>query len=163
MKDKYATRRGPLHPHWKGGRRVNNGYITILLPSHPNAGKNGYVSEHVLVMSQFIKRTIAKHEVVHHINGIKDDNRLKNLVLMTRSQHHSHHHKGLQKPNSLKNLNVRHIKDVQRVPHPPCICGRPYYAAKQCKACYSNNWSKRHPDAKRKWRATRRFHGLPVT
>jgi len=68
-----------------------NGYVVLLKPGHPNANCIGYVAEHVFVMSEHIGRPIAKNENVHHINGIKDDNHLENLVLMTRSAHTSHH------------------------------------------------------------------------
>jgi hypothetical protein len=33
------------------------------------------------------------NEVVHHINGVRDDNRLENLQLMTTSEHISLHSK----------------------------------------------------------------------
>lgn len=94
---------------WNGGRFKDNtfGYVFVLKPGHPNADMRGYVREHVYVMSNHLGRPIAKNEVVHHINGIRDDNRLENLQVMLRGVHNTHHHKGVMKPNSLANLTLR--------------------------------------------------------
>jgi len=64
-----------------GKARTSDGYVRIRMPSHPNAGKDGYVLEHVLVMSQRLGRPLEKRENVHHINGVRDDNRDENLEL----------------------------------------------------------------------------------
>ena len=66
----------------KGGRRVNTeGYVDLYHPVHPNAHQNGYVAEHVLIMSQRIGRPLFPGETVHHKNGDKQDNRIENLEL----------------------------------------------------------------------------------
>lgn len=73
---------GNKNPAWKGGRRHHSaGYIIVYSPGHSNAWKQGYVFEHVLIMSNFLGRPLLPDETVHHKNGIKDDNRLKNLEL----------------------------------------------------------------------------------
>lgn len=90
----HASRRS-LNSNWKGGKFIaKNGYIYILQPNHPNALKKGYVgyiAEHRLVMSEHIKRPLKSNEIVHHINGNKSDNKLKNLKLMLRKEHNSMH------------------------------------------------------------------------
>lgn len=68
---------------WKS---ISNGYIVIGRPNHPNARKSGMMFEHVFVMSEYLKRPLAKHENVHHKNGLRYDNRIENLELWSSSQ-----------------------------------------------------------------------------
>jgi hypothetical protein len=87
--------RGELHPKWKGGRFKNsNGYIWIWKPEHPFAMKcspKGYVLEHRLIMEEKLGRYLKKGEVAHHINGIRNDNRIENLKLTTKGKHIAKH------------------------------------------------------------------------
>lgn len=67
-------------------RYIQDGYVLILDPEHPNAQKNGRVMEHVKVMSGLLGRPLFPHENVHHINGTRDDNAPSNLELWSTSQ-----------------------------------------------------------------------------
>ena len=67
------------------------GYVRIFRPGHPLAAKDGYILEHRLVVYEAgIAIPLAHH--VHHLNHDRADNRLENLVVMTREEHMQHHH-----------------------------------------------------------------------
>lgn len=87
--------------YWRGGRAGKPGdyqYVSILPDNlfyysmgKPNSGKYSkrrYVQEHRLVMAQHLGRPLRKHEIVHHLNGIKDDNRIENLQLVDKQSIH---------------------------------------------------------------------------
>lgn len=68
-----------------------SGYLYIYRPDHPNSMKSGYVAEHRLVAEKKIGRLLTEHEVVHHIDEDKHNNKAENLVVMTSSEHNSYH------------------------------------------------------------------------
>jgi hypothetical protein len=45
-----------------------------------------FILQHRLVMEQHIGRPLLRSESVHHLNGIRTDNRIENLELWTSSQ-----------------------------------------------------------------------------
>lgn len=68
-------------------RRVNNnGYILVYEPENPTSTVNGFGLEHRLVMAKFLDRPLTRYEQVHHINGVRHDNRIENLELWNTSQ-----------------------------------------------------------------------------
>lgn len=70
------------------------GYIMVYVPNHPYATKDGYVFEHILAFEKANNCYVDRNNyVIHHINGIKTDNRIENLALMTKHEHMSLHMK----------------------------------------------------------------------
>ena len=70
-----------------------NGYVYIKRFGHPSA-YNGWVMEHRLVVEMFIGRYLTPQESVHHINSIRWDNRIENLMLFpTHAEHKSFENK----------------------------------------------------------------------
>jgi len=67
------------------------GYKYVIVHNHPNTGYQHRIREHRLIMEKHIGRFLKPDEVVHHKNGILDDNRIENLVLMKRHEHQRMH------------------------------------------------------------------------
>lgn len=90
QKEFLAKRKGNKHPSWKGGRRIDrHGYVLVNNSKYPGSEKKANTTaEHLVVMARYLGRPIRPGETVHHRNGIKTDNKIKNLELW-RSSHPS--------------------------------------------------------------------------
>ena len=85
----WGFKQGKNHYNWKGGKRITyKGYMHIYKPNHPFCTNRSYILEHRLVMEKYLGRYLKPEEVVHHINGNKSDNRLKNLRLFANYKEH---------------------------------------------------------------------------
>ncbi len=105
---------------WRGGRmKTKFGYILLHTRSddffHPMAQNDNYIPEHRLVMAKFLGRNLHSWELVHHKNGIKDDNRIENLELVYRSGHIQAHSKGYRDgfQKGLIDAHGKRIKDLE--------------------------------------------------
>lgn len=102
--------RGKLNASFKSEIRKNNaGYITIYKPEHPYCNGAGRVLEHRLVVEQnadlfdskyfveiYGKKYLKQTTEVHHKNEIKTDNRIENLLPVTKGEHREIHNKDRQ-------------------------------------------------------------------
>ena len=81
-----------LEPRNLGPSDVLEGFVRVKhggyvrLASHRSDGKVTRVMEHRALMERAIGRPLLEHENVHHVNGVRDDNRLENLELWSSSQ-----------------------------------------------------------------------------
>ena len=76
----------------RNGYWYENGYKVLYLDGDLS------IKEHIKIIEDAINRKLLPTETVHHINGIKDDNRLENLQLLTKGEH-SRLHRKLEKAN----------------------------------------------------------------
>ena len=77
---------------WKIERVISKGdYNYALIPGHPNVTANGYVLEHRVVIENYLGRFLYPHEIVHHKNGNRKDNRIENLEIKEYREHNRDH------------------------------------------------------------------------
>jgi len=61
------------------------GYIIVSIPATGTSPRRR-LPEHRYIMEQALGRELYADETVHHINGVRHDNRIENLELWSRSQ-----------------------------------------------------------------------------
>lgn len=97
---KKGKRAGKKSATFKGGRyQSQRGYIWVLV------GPRKYRPEHQLVWERAYGE-IPKGYLIHHLNGIRNDNRLENLIAMPKRQH------GKEGPTRIKVLQKR-IRELE--------------------------------------------------
>jgi hypothetical protein len=82
--------------------KTSKGYSLIFQPDHPRADSRGYVLEHILVFERETGIAVPDGCCIHHLNGIKDDNRIENLCMMTHGAHTVMHNVGKKHSDSTK-------------------------------------------------------------
>ena len=75
------SKNGEHAPKWKGGRFTDKkGYVSLY-----NGHGKSRIQEHRKVMENYLMRELLEDETVHHINGVRNDNRIENLELWSSS------------------------------------------------------------------------------
>ena len=106
---KRARREGNAPPHPRerpiGTRtETSTGYVTVKVgEGHPYQEQAGWTAEHRLAVAESLGRRLVRGENVHHINGDRSDNRLKNLELWYKT-----HPAGQRIPDLISYLVTHH-------------------------------------------------------
>ncbi len=82
-------------------------------PVHPKANSKGLYPLHRVLMENHLGRLLVVGEIVHHANGNRRDDRIENLVLLSRAEHTRIH----QSPPPLVTMRCRCGRVFQLKPH----------------------------------------------
>lgn len=114
---------GPDNPSWRGGETTSDGYIMVKQPSHPRARMHGYVFKHIIIWEQTHNRLLPPGWVVHHLNGIRSDNRPENLIALPDRKHKRVLAAKAQKIKELESKLARAEREIESL-HQAMLAGQ---------------------------------------
>jgi len=93
----YFRLKGTQSVSWKGGiEKGKNGRIRIYQPDYENGGKKR-TFRYRLKVEKLLGKPLPEKAIVHHVNGVRDDNRIENLELRTWSNHVTGYKEGFKR------------------------------------------------------------------
>lgn len=111
---------------WKTGS-IKDGYRRICVNGKPN------IYEHRQIMEEHMNRKLNPNEAVHHINGNRLDNRLENLIVMTKSSHTTMHQEELNKDRIIPSKTCQKCGELfYRKPRLHTRFRKQKYCSKKC-------------------------------
>lgn len=121
-------RTGPRPNYGTKRRRRPEGYIDVFDPKHPLARRDGYLMEHRRIAWDAGLLTDPTDQV-HHINHIRDDNRIENFEIKSAADHTREHQEARgYVVNQYGKFPVKDRSKRQSAPRPErdCVgCGIP--------------------------------------
>lgn len=131
-----------------------NGYVLVYKPDYPKSMKSdnwlGFVYQHIYVAEEMMGRSLTDTEEVHHLNGVRDDNRRENLLVLESSQHTKLHNWLRSCGIDLEGSNANRVKTEKPKYCEFCEVGIIKTGCnKFCSmSCYREFCSKDHPSQK---------------
>lgn len=99
---KIKRKYGKENALWKDGFIEKRGYKVICV-------RGERVYEHRFLMEKKLGRKLLFNETIHHRNGIRSDNRYKNLELLSRSEHTKQNPRKKNPKKCIKCLNCNNV------------------------------------------------------
>lgn len=100
--NKGSFKKGKEHPQYKEVI-YHQGYAFIHMPNHPFTRRGKYIKRSRYNVEKYLKRFLSRTEKTHHINGIRDDDRLENLMAFVNQSAHRRFHVN---PNFVKSSEI---------------------------------------------------------
>jgi hypothetical protein len=97
-----------------------SGYVYQLCPNHPRCDIHGRVLQHRLVMEKKLGRFLYDWELVHHLNGQKDDNHPDNLEVAIGQNEHMKRHSRRYNKNLIAQIRKAAANPNLRLIDLPC-------------------------------------------
>lgn len=136
--------RGEDHYNWKGGMREHLGYVFIYNPDHPKSN-GGSIKRAWLVAERVFGKPLPLRAVIHHVNGIRNDDRPSNLVVCENRSYHNIIHERQVALKACGNPNWRKCWICQKYDDPKNLYQKRNGSGEhhKCRRLYLNEWRKK--------------------